>query len=69
MSHPMISFINIGGIKIFNPTLFVLMGLGKYGGNEVPYRNICAYLHSSFLKQSLCQAPNTQHHVTHHSDF
>ncbi|MCX5870221.1 MAG: hypothetical protein NTY00_06245 [Deltaproteobacteria bacterium] len=38
-------------------------------GNEAPNRNICITAHHPFLKQHLCQAPNAQCHITHHSDF
>jgi len=41
----------------------------KDGSNEASNRNIGATVHSFCLKQSLCQSPDAQHHVTHHSDF
>jgi hypothetical protein len=53
-------------------TLFVLplkFEIFRTAGNEAPNRNIYAIVHYPFLKQHLCQAPNAQCHITHHSDF
>ncbi len=41
----------------------------KDGDNEVSNEKHNFILLYSFLKQSLCHAPNTQHHVIHHADF